>query len=156
MGKSQKGLSIDVLQSRESISKQENGRRKIQPGLTRQFISKYNNPWLALEVVNEYIGWGVTQLDGLRAKDDRYLLQLILEKELKEALETITYVKWTEDIYRIHSMELQDIQKTAETMTRVIHFATLYLATICETYDISWLKAWKDHHKELKSKGYVI
>ncbi|RDY69101.1 XRE family transcriptional regulator [Halobacillus trueperi] len=144
------------MQSRESISKQENGKRKIQPGLTRQFISEYNNPWLALEAVNEYIGWGITQLNSPGKNKDGHFLQLILEKELKEALGTIPKVKWTEDLYNLHSIELQDTRRSAEKIVGVIHFSTLYLATICETYDISWLKVWEKHHNKLKSKGYVI
>ncbi|ASF38178.1 transcriptional regulator [Halobacillus halophilus] len=155
LGKSQELFSRDVLLSRESLSKQENGQRKIQPGLTSQFTSKYNNPWLALEAANEYIGWGITSLDGPAARNDRYFLQLILEKELLEAIKAIPEVKLTEDSNSIQSMELQDIRRSVKVMARVVHYSTLYMAMLCDEYNISWLKIWKDHNIDLKSNGYV-
>ncbi|WP_028784605.1 helix-turn-helix domain-containing protein [Thalassobacillus devorans] len=154
INKTQQQLAIDMLQSREYISKQERGERKIPPVTTKYFIEKYNSPWLALEAVNEYIGWGITQLDSPRANSDKYFLQLLLEKELLEALETIAQVTWTKDIDYVHSMELQDIHRSAETMASVVHFSTLYLASLCETYNISWLRVWRKHHSDLKTLGY--
>ncbi|MCP3032599.1 helix-turn-helix domain-containing protein [Halobacillus sp. A1] len=152
----QQQLAIDMFQSREYISKQEGGERKLPPVSTKYFIEKYNNPWLALEAVNEYIGWGLTPLDGPSAKNDKYFLQIELEKELKEAIKNISQLKLTNDLYSIHSMEIQDVHKSADAIVRVVHFSTLYLATLCEAYNISWLKVWEDHHANLKSKGYLI
>lgn len=157
INKTQQQLAIDMFQSREYISKQERGERKIPPVTTKYFIEKYNSPWLALEAVNEYIGWGITQLDSTpRSNNDKYFLQLIVEKELKEALKLISQVKWTEDLYSIHSMDLQDIHRSADIMASVVHLSTVYLATLCEEYNISWLKIWEKHHNCLKSKGYVV
>ncbi len=153
--KTQQQLSVDMFQSREYISKQERGERKIPPVSTKYFIEKFNNPWLALEAVNEYIGWGLTHLDGPSSKNEGYFLQLLLEQELKSTLEAISKVKWTVNLERKNSMEVQDIQRSAKRVASVTHFSTLYLATICEKYDISWLKVWKDHHFNLRSKGYI-
>ncbi|MCP3028790.1 XRE family transcriptional regulator [Halobacillus sp. A5] len=155
INKTQQQLAIDMFQSREYISKQEGGERKIPPVSTKYFLEKYNNPRLALEAVNEYIGWGITYLDGQNAKNDRFFLQLILLQELERALETVSKVKLKEDLASTNSMEKQDIYKSTKEVAKIVHFSTLYLSMVCETYDISWLKIWKDHHNDLKSKGYV-
>ncbi|MBM7554833.1 transcriptional regulator with XRE-family HTH domain [Thalassobacillus pellis] len=153
--KTQQQLSVDMFQSREYISKQESGERKIPPVTTKYFIEKYNNPWLALETVDEYIGWGLTRLNGPAANNDNYFLQLMVEKELQEAIEVMTKIKWTDSLYTDRSVELQGIQKSAESLANVVHFSTVYLAALCDNYGINWLKIWKKHHSDLKAKGYI-
>lgn len=156
INKTQQQLALDMFQSREYISKQEVGERKIPPVSTKYFIERYNSPWLALEVVNEYIGWGLTPLEDTATNNNRYFHQLIVEKELKRALEMISKVNFTKDLNHTPSMDLQDIHRSAEAMARIVHFSTLYLATICEAYHINWLKLWKNHHNDLRSKRYLI
>lgn len=150
--KTQQQLAVDMFQSREYISKQEGGERKIPPVSTKYFIEKYNNPWLALEAVNEYVGWGISRLDGPGVEEDNFLLQLLLEEELQKAINVLANVNLTAKLHDKHSIKIHDIRKSAEIMTGVIHFSTLYLATVCEKYEINWLKLWKDHHQTLYSK----
>lgn len=155
MGRSQEQLSIDFSQSRESISKQENAERRVQPGLSRQFIEKYNNPWIALEAANEYIGWGITQLDGPAADMHRSSVLMKLREEMDEAIEAMDKVKIINHPEFIQSFERQDLEQSAQELVDVIHAGTLFLATMCETYDISWLSIWEDHQVKIKSRGYV-
>ncbi|WP_176142523.1 MULTISPECIES: helix-turn-helix domain-containing protein [Halobacillus] len=155
LGKSQQQLSIDMYQSREYISKQENGERKIPPAATKHFIGKYNDPWLALEAANEYIGWGILQLNGPAADNHRSSVRLKLEEELNEALESIMKVKVAKNPEYVQSMEFQDIRRSAMEVTDVIHASVIYLATVCETYNVSWLQLWEEHHTKLRSKKYV-
>ncbi|MGR9047587.1 helix-turn-helix domain-containing protein [Halobacillus faecis] len=150
--KTQQQLAVDMFQSREYISKQEGGERKIPPVSTKYFIEKYNNPWLALEAVNEYVGWGVSRLEGPEVEEDNFLLQLLLEEELQKAINVLANVNLTAKLHDKYPIKIHDIRKSAEIMTGVIHFSTLYLATVCERYEINWLKLWKDHHQTLYSK----
>ncbi|UOQ95095.1 XRE family transcriptional regulator [Halobacillus shinanisalinarum] len=147
---------MDVLQSRESLSKQENGERRVQPGITKQFINKYNDPWVALEAANEYIGWGVTRLDGPAADNRRSSVQLKLEEELNEALKAIVKVEISGNSNCVQSMDYQYIQGMASKIVDVVHWALIYLGILCETYNISWLQLWEEHYSKLRSKGYVV
>jgi len=64
IGKTQLQLSMDLFESREAISQQENGRYRVQPNVARYFTEKHNDPWVALEAAAEYTGWGPVKLDG--------------------------------------------------------------------------------------------
>ncbi|WP_396266037.1 XRE family transcriptional regulator [Halobacillus salinarum] len=156
MGRSQEQLSMDFFQSRESLSKQENGERRVQPGISRRFIEKYNDPWIALEAANEYIGWGITRLDGPAVDNHRSSVYLKLGEEMEEALEAMKKVKLMNQPQFIQSFELQDIERSAQEFADVIHASTIYLATLCQTYNLSWLDIWEHHQTKLKSRGYVM
>ncbi|SFK48417.1 hypothetical protein SAMN04487936_11524 [Halobacillus dabanensis] len=151
-GKTQQQLAVDMFQSREYISKQECGKRKIPQVSTKYFVEKYNNPWLALEAVNEYVGWGISRLDGPAAQKDNLHLQILLEDGLQRAIKVLGNVNLTAKLNDMNSIKIDDVRKSAEIMTSVIHFSTLYLATVCEDYEINWQKLWKDHHQTLYSK----
>ncbi|RWZ59863.1 XRE family transcriptional regulator [Halobacillus fulvus] len=156
MKRSQEQLSMDFYQSRESISKQEIGERRIQPGMSKQFIEKYNNPWIALEAANEYIGWGITKLDGPAADTHRSSVWLKLEEEMEEAIEAMEKVRMINQPQYIQSFELQDLKRSAQEFADVIHASTIYLATLCENYDISWQEIWEEHQTKIKSRGYIM
>ncbi|MFG6116926.1 XRE family transcriptional regulator [Halobacillus sp. MO56] len=153
IGKSQEQLSIDTFQSRESVSKQENGKRRVQPGLTKRFIDNYNDPWIALEAANEYIGWGVTQLDGPAADNNPSSVKSVLEEVLNEALESVLKVNFNTELAQ--SMQQKDIRTSANKLVDVVHWSVVYLAIICETQNINWRQIWEDHHSELQSQGYL-
>ncbi|WP_254854066.1 XRE family transcriptional regulator [Halobacillus salinus] len=155
MGRSQEQLSMDFSQSRESISKQENAERRIQPGMTRQFIERYNNPWIALEAANEYIGWGITQLDGPAVDMHRSSVLMKLREEMEEAMQAMDKVKIINRPEFMQSFERQDLERSAQELADVIHAGTLFLATICETYNMSWQNIWEEHQVKIKSRGYV-
>lgn len=152
-GKSQEQLSIDTFQSRESVSKQENGKRRVQPGLTKRFIDNYNDPWIALEAANEYIGWGVTQLDGPAADNNPSSVKSVLEEVLNEALESVLKVNFNTEL--VQSMQQKDIRTSANKLVDVVHWSVVYLAIICETQNIDWRQMWEDHYSKLQSQGYL-
>ncbi|WP_254434137.1 XRE family transcriptional regulator [Halobacillus sp. Marseille-Q1614] len=156
MDKTQEQLSSEVLQSRESLSKQENGNRSVQPGLTRQFIDKYNDPWLALEAANEYIGWGVTKLDGPKADNLSSIVQSEVEEALHGVLDSIARVEINKVPNFVHSMDLQDIRISASEIVEAVYWSLMYLAIVCETYNMGWLELWEEHYSKLKSNGYVL
>jgi len=153
MGKSQEQLSRELMLSREYLSKQETGERKVQPGITRQLIEKYNDPWLALEAANEYIGWGVTRTNAPKPDIYRGTMHSRLEEHLTEALESTKKVQLIGNPNFVQSIERQDIRTSASKIVEVIYWSVMYLALICETYNIGWIDVWEEHYSKLRSKG---
>ncbi|QAS52414.1 helix-turn-helix transcriptional regulator [Halobacillus litoralis] len=154
-GKSQNQMSMDLFQSREYITKQESGERKISPATAHHFTKKYNDPWLGLQAAFEYTGIGITKLDGPAVDLHRTAVKSKLEEELQEAIEAMNKAKITNRPEFTQSFELQDIEQSAREFIDVIHASTTYVATICQEYNISWPQLWEDHHRKLQSRGYV-
>lgn len=150
IGKTQQQLAIKMFQSREYISKQESGERKIPPVTTKYFIEKYNNPFLALEAINEYLGWNIKDLDGPAAIDLKNCAPEKLNEQLKIVLEVLTRVQ-----KGTNSWHEQEIQTLTKELAKVIHFSIWYLATLSDSTNIEWKRIWEDHHTEMKAKGYV-
>ncbi|WP_281659099.1 helix-turn-helix domain-containing protein [Halobacillus sp. Cin3] len=155
-GKTQQQLSMDIFQSREYITKQENGERKIPPSTLQHFTKTYNNPWLALEAAKEYTGWGVTKLDGPAVDLHRSSVREKAIEELQEAIEAMQKVTLTKQPSFTQSFELQDIEKSAEEVIDVIGASTAYVATLCEEYGLNWNQLWENHYRKLQSRGYVM
>ncbi|RDY70286.1 XRE family transcriptional regulator [Halobacillus trueperi] len=153
--KSQQQMSMDLFQSREYITKQESGERKIAPATAHHFTKTYNDPWLGLQAAFEYTGIGITKLDGPAVDLHRTAVQAKLEEELGEAIEAMNKAKLTNRPEFAKSYELQDIEKSAREFIDVVHASTTYVATICQEYNISWTQLWEDHHRKLQSRGYV-
>ncbi|MBN8234897.1 helix-turn-helix transcriptional regulator [Halobacillus kuroshimensis] len=151
--KSQEQFSSELMLSREYLSKQETGERKVQPAITRQLIEKYNDPWLALEAANEYIGWGVTRTNAPNSDICKGTVPSRLEEHLTEALESTNKFQLTEKPNIIQSIEMQDIRNSASKIVEVIYWSLMYLALVCETYEIGWIELWEEHYSKLRSKG---
>lgn len=154
-GKTQEQLSMEMFQSREYVAKQENGERKITPGTLHHYTKTYNDPWLALEASHEYTGWGPTRLNGPAVDLHRSAVKAKAMEELQEAIEAMDKAKLTIHPSFAQSFEIQDIERSCKEAIDVIHAFTTYVATMCESYDISWTDLWQSHQRKLQSRGYV-
>ncbi|WP_181350513.1 helix-turn-helix transcriptional regulator [Thalassobacillus sp. CUG 92003] len=155
-GKTQQQLSMDMYQSREYVTKQENGERKLTPSTLQHFTETYNDPWLALEASREYTGWGVTKLDGPAVDLHRSAVREKTIEELKEAINAMEKVTLTKQPSFTQSFELQDIEQSAREHIDAIGASITYVATLCDEYGLSWNKLWEDHERKLQSRGYVM
>ncbi|SET95502.1 hypothetical protein SAMN05421676_11249 [Salinibacillus kushneri] len=155
VSKTQQQLSMETYLSREAVCKQENGEYKVQPEMAQHFIDQYNQPWIALEAANEYIGWGVTRLDGRAADLHRSSVKDKASEELEEALRAIKRVKTSLHPDYVESFQVQDIKQSVQEMMDVVTAGVNWIAVVCEEYKLDWSKEWDEHHRKLRAKDYV-
>lgn len=148
-------LSMDTFLSRESITKQENGERKVIPSVANHFIEKYNNPWIAMEAANEYIGWGVTKLDGRAADLHRSSVKDKFLEELDEAIKSVKRVKTSVNPKMVQGFEHQDIERSVQETMDIVEAGVTWIAVACEEYGLSWSEQWDKHRKKLLSREYA-
>jgi transcriptional regulator with XRE-family HTH domain len=155
ISKTQLQLSMDLFESREAVSQQENGRYRVQPNLAKYFLEQHNNPWVALEAAAEYTGWGPTKLDGEAVDLHRCSVALKTKEELEEALQAIEKVCVANKPKAIKEYDKQELEKVVQEAIDAIVALTHYVAVICIDYGLSWIKMWKQHRTKLKSRGFV-
>ncbi|SET00767.1 hypothetical protein SAMN05421676_102328 [Salinibacillus kushneri] len=154
-GKTQQQLSMETYLSREAVCKQENGEYKVQPEMAQHFMDQYNNPWVALEAAEEYVGWGVTRLDGRAADLHRSSVKDKTAEELEEALEAIKRVKTSLNPDFVESFQVQEIKQSVQEMMDVVTAGVNWIAVVCDEYKLNWSEQWDEHHRKLKSRDYV-
>ncbi|MDL4842800.1 XRE family transcriptional regulator [Aquibacillus rhizosphaerae] len=153
--KTQQQLSMETFLSREAFCQQENEAYKVQPDVTKHFINKYNNPWVAMEAANEYIGWGVTRLDGRAADLHRSSVKDKLLEELEEAIEAIKKVKTSLNPDMIQSFERQDVERSVQEIIDATKASITWVAIVCDEYGLSWSEEWDKNQTKLKAKQFV-
>jgi DNA-binding XRE family transcriptional regulator/NTP pyrophosphatase (non-canonical NTP hydrolase) len=151
----QQQLAFEIFESRESVSHQENGRYRVQPNVTKYFVEKHNNPWVALEAAAEYVGWGPTKLDGEVVDLHRASVTMKTREELAEALEAIESVCVANHPRAIRDFDKQHLEEALLQAIDAIVALTQYVAVICIDYGFSWVKMWQKHRTKLKSKGFI-
>jgi len=155
IGKTQLQLSMDLFESREAISQQENGRYRVQPNVAQYFAKEHNDPWVAIESAAEYTGWGPVKLDGDAVDLHRSSVTLKTREELYEAIEAIESVCVANLPKSIMDLERQHLEEAILQAIDAIVALTQYVAVICKDYGFSWINMWKKHHMKLKTRGYV-
>ncbi|MGG3846705.1 helix-turn-helix domain-containing protein [Aeribacillus composti] len=155
IGKTQLQLSMDLFESREAISQQENGRYRVQPNVARYFTEKHNDPWVALEAAAEYTGWGPVKLDGEVVDLHRSSVTMKTREELTEALEAIESVCVANHPKSIRDFDKQHLEEALLQAIDAIVALTHYVAVVCSEYRLPWKDMWEKHRMKLKSRGYV-
>jgi transcriptional regulator with XRE-family HTH domain len=155
IGKTQLQLSMDLFESREAISQQENGRYRVQPNVAQYFAEKHNNPWVALEAAAEYVGWGPTKLDGEVVDLHRVSVTMKTREELTEALEAIESVCVANHPRSIRDFDKQHLEEAILQALDAIVALTQYVAVICVDYGFPWTKMWEKHRAKLRAKGFI-
>lgn len=143
--------------SRESISQQENGRYQVQPELSKYFVEKHNNPWVAMEAAAEYVGWGPAKLDGEAVDLHRTTVTMKTKEELEEALSAMieTSRKLTVNPQSIQQTDIALIEKSVHECIDAITALNHYVAVICKEYGISWVKMWTQHKMKLVQRRFL-
>lgn len=154
-GMTQQQLSFEIYESREAVSQQENGRYRVQPNISKYFTEKHNNPWVALEAVAEYTGWGPVKLDGEVVDLHRASVAMKTKEELTEALQAIESVCVANHPRTIREYDKQHLEEAILQAIDAIVALTQYVAVICVDYGFSWLKMWQKHRTKLQTKGFI-
>jgi transcriptional regulator with XRE-family HTH domain len=157
IGKTQLQLSMDLFESREAISQQENGRYRVQPNVAQYFANKHNDPWVGFEAASEYFGWGPVKLDGEAVDLHRTTISLKTKEELEEALEAMLEAskKLTVNPQSIDQIEINVIEKSVHECVDAITALNHYVAAICKEYGISWVKVWTQHKMKLIQRRFL-
>jgi len=155
IGKTQLQLSMDLFESREAISQQENGRYRVQPNVAQYFAKEHNDPWVALEAAAEYVGWGPVKLDGDVVDLHRSSVTLKTREELTEAIDAIESVCVANHPRSIREFDKQHLEEAILQAIDAIVALTHYVAVVCKDYGFSWLQMWSKHRMKLKSREYV-
>jgi transcriptional regulator with XRE-family HTH domain len=155
IGKTQLQMSMDLFESREAISQQENGRYRVQPNVAQYFAKEHNDPWVAIESAAEYTGWGPVKLDGDAVDLHRSSVRSKTYEELEEAIQAIEKVRLANKPKYIQEFEKQTLEKSILEAIDAIVALTHYVAVVCKDYGFSWIKMWSKHRMKLKSRGYV-
>lgn len=143
--------------SRESISQQENGRYQVQPELTKYYVEKQNDPFVALEASAEYIGWGPQKLDGEAVDLHRSTVSVKIVEELEEALIAVDKAsrKIASNPQYASDIDKQVIEKSIQETIDVITAGNHYVAVLCKEYNISWVKMWTQHRLKLLQRRFL-
>lgn len=109
---SQLQVSFDLNVSRESISAYETERAKIPVDVSQNIVKKFDNPWFAMEVANEYTaGTWVRKLDGEFVDLHRASVKAKTEEELQEAIEALRGISVVNLANSVSPSELEKIKK---------------------------------------------
>jgi transcriptional regulator with XRE-family HTH domain len=154
-GKTQLQLSMDLFESREAVSQQENGRYRVQPNMAKHFAEEYNNPWVAIEAAAEYTGWGPVKLNGDNVDLHRSSVALKTKEELDEALQAIGRFCVANKPSSIKEYDKKDLENAVDEAIDAIVALTHYVAIVCSEYSLSWKHMWERHRRKLKSRGYM-
>lgn len=143
--------------SRESISQQENGRYQVQPELTKYYVEKQNNPWVAMEAAAEYTSWGPQKLDGEAVDLHRTSVSLKTKEELEEALLAVCNAskKLTVNPKATDQLDLKEIEQSLLESIDAITALNHYVAILCKEYNISWVKMWTQHKVKLIQRRFI-
>lgn len=143
--------------SRESISQQENGRYQVQPELTKYYVEKQNNPWVALEAAAEYTSWGPVKLDGEAVDLHRTTVSLKTKEELEEALAAVCHAskKLTVNPNAADRIDVKEIEVSLLESIDAITALNHYVAILCKEYKISWMKLWTQHKVKLIQRRFL-
>jgi DNA-binding XRE family transcriptional regulator len=148
-------LSLELFESRESVSHQENGRYRVQPNIAKYFAENHNNPWVAMEAAAEYTGWGPVKLDGEVVDLHRASVTMKTREELTEALEAMESVCVANLPRSIKDYDRKQLEEAIIQAIDAIVALTQYVAVICDDYGFSWVKMWEKHRAKLKAKGFI-
>jgi len=153
---SQLQLSMKLNVSRESISAYETERAKMPSDVSSAIVNKYDNPWFAMEVANEYTaGTSVRRLDGENVDLHRASVKAKTEEELQEALEALFGISVVNKPDFITQIDREKIKDALIQVIDAIYAAEHLVAVLANEYRFSWQRLWHEHYNKLKLKHYV-
>lgn len=153
--KTQQSFALDLGVVRETVSKYENGRSPIPQDISRQIVSKYDNPKFAMKVRHEYTGTGPVWLDGENVDLHRSSVKEKTIEELQESLESILKTCLAKPLKNIQLFERQEVEKMLVEAVDAITALDHFVAVICTEADISYKEIWNRHYRKLATAGYI-
>ncbi|TCT23359.1 hypothetical protein EDD68_10773 [Melghiribacillus thermohalophilus] len=154
-GKTQLQIAREANLSRESVTKQENGERKVQPHIAQYYMEKHGDPFVAFEASAEYVKWGPVKLDGGVVDLHRSSVKAKAIEELEEALEALKKINVVNHPDSLSGYERENIRTALLEVAEAMTASANTFSVLCRDYNFSWAEIWQDHYTKLKAKGYI-
>lgn len=155
-GKStQQKQALEMSVSRETISRYENGKDKLNIDVANQYSKKYDNPYFAMTLQNEYTGTGPILLDGESADLHRSAIKEKTLEELEEAFNRLKSTSLVKPLATLQIFEKQEVEKAIEELIEAQTAIGNLVAVLCLEGGFSYRDMWMEHYQHLMSEGYV-
>lgn len=156
-GKStQQKQALEMSVARETISRYETGKDRVNIDVARHYSKKYDNPSFAITVQHEYTGTGPILLDGPNADLHRSAVKEKTLEEMEEALNGLKNTSFVKPMGSLQLFEIQEVQKVLEELIEANTAISNLIATICVESKLSYRSLWADHYQFLIAEGYLL
>ncbi|MFX3616263.1 MAG: hypothetical protein ACE3JK_01865 [Sporolactobacillus sp.] len=153
---SQQQLSLDFNVSRESVSSYETDRARIPKDISSRAMQKFDDPDFARTIASEYTAGGMAPaLNGPALIRECSAIQSRALKETEEAYEAMRKAVLDVNPSFLGNFEIDDIKQSLDEASEAVAFLNEYMATVCKTYKISWLKTWTSCQARLIQRGFL-
>jgi transcriptional regulator with XRE-family HTH domain len=158
-GLNQREMGRIMNLSEKTVSAIETGRRNLPQDLTPKAAKVLDDPELYCALQVTVTGGVATPwLDGEKVDLHRSSVRDKAIEECSEAIKALAEAK-----AMVNCKSAEDLgEKGYEQIQEVLHQAVeaetalqILIGVVCKTYDISIAQVYKDHHAELKAKGYI-
>lgn len=154
-GETQQQLAMDLNLSREAVSAYETGRAKLPQDVSQHLMSKFENPWFAFTIRNEYTKTGPMRLNGPNFDGHRSAVREKTIEEVKEVLGTLEAFSFAKPLQNISDWERPKAELLAEHIIEAVTALEHTLAVLCDEAKLSYNEQWNKHYTELRVKGYL-
>lgn len=151
----QQKKALEMSVARETISRYETGKDKVNIDVARQYSAKYDNPRFAITVQNEYTGTGPVILDGENVDLHRSAIKEKTLEELEEAFNRLKSTSLAKPLACLELFEKQDLHDSLEELIEASTAISNLVAVVCMESGISYKELWVDHYNYLISKGFL-
>ncbi|MFC4712268.1 helix-turn-helix transcriptional regulator [Planococcus dechangensis] len=155
-GETQQQLSMELNTSRESISAYETGRARVPQDVAQNLMTKFEDPWFAFALRNEYTKTGPMRLNGPNFDGHRSAVREKTIEEVKEVLGTLEAFSFAKPLQNISEWERPKAKLLAEHIIEAVTALEHTLAVLCDEAGLSYNEEWQEHYTQLKVKGYLI
>ncbi|MFJ8261435.1 helix-turn-helix domain-containing protein [Rummeliibacillus sp. NPDC094406] len=141
--------------ARETISRYETGKDKVNVDVANKYSKKYDDPCFAMTVQNEYTGTGPVWLDGPNADLHRSAIKEKTLEELEEAFSRLKETGLSKPLSNLQPFELQEVHEALEELVEAETAISQFIAVVCMETGISYRGLWMDHYRYLISQGFL-
>lgn len=155
-GETQQKVATGLNISREALSSYETGRAKVPQDVSQNLMSKFQDPWFAFAIRNEYTKTGPVRLNGPNFDGHRSAVREKTIEEVKEVLSTLEAFSFAKPLQNISEWERPKAKLLAEHIIEAVTALEHTLAVLCDEAGLSYNEEWQEHYTQLKVKGYLI
>lgn len=151
----QQKKALEMSVARETISRYETGKDKVNIDVARQYSAKYDNPMFAMAIQTEYTGTGPVLLDGENIDLHRSAIKEKTLEELEEAFNRLKSTSLAKPLACLELFEKQDLHEALEELIEASTAISNLVAVVCMEAKISYKDLWTDHYRYLVSQGLL-
>lgn len=151
----QQKQALEMSVARETISRYETNKDRVNVDVARQYSTKYDNPRFAITLQNQYTGTGPVLLDGENIDLHRSAIKEKTLEELEEAFNRLKSTSLAKPLACLELFEKQDLHDALEELIEASTAISNLVAVVCMESGISYKELWVDHYHYLISKGFL-